>query len=121
MALSPELKAAIDAELAEVKGLDVAAELASLNEPEVIEEAPQEVAPATPEPAPDLSALVTPADPNSISSAIGRGVDTMQSNIGGTIATLGELTGSDYLKDYGTQMAEENAQEASQYGTWITS
>ncbi|WYV71601.1 virion structural protein [Pseudomonas phage vB_PaeP_SIIA-P2] len=117
MALSPELKAAIDAELAEVKGLDVAAELASLNEPEVIEEAPQEVDPATPEPAPDLSALVTPADPNSISSAIGRGVDTMQSNIGGTIATLGELTGSDYLKDYGTQMAEENAQEASQYGT----
>lgn len=41
MALSPELKAAIDAELAEVKGLDVAAELASLNEPEVIEEAPR--------------------------------------------------------------------------------
>lgn len=118
MALSPEMKAAIAAELAEVKDLDVAAELASLNEPEEAEVAPQEVTPeVVPEAAPDLSALAAPADPNSIGSAINRGIDTMQSNIGGTIATVGELTGSDYLKDYGTQMAEENAQEASQYGT----
>lgn len=57
-----------------------------------------------------------PVDPNSFSSAVGRGVDTMQANVGGTIEALGEITGSQYLQDSGKEIRDEQMAEAAQYG-----
>lgn len=124
MALSPEVQALIDEQLS---GLDVKGELAKLGQPDVqpvaqpqvaapaapVAAAPVPAAPAAPNPLPPATAA---ADPDSWSSAIGRGIDETQANIGGSIRVAGELTGSEFLTDYGQQMVEENKQEASQYG-----
>ncbi|AUV61763.1 virion structural protein [Pseudomonas phage Bjorn] len=124
MALSPELQALLDQELS---GLDVQGELAKLGQPDVPPQAqPQVAAPAAPvapaqaapvEQAPyPLPPAQEAADPDSWGSAIGRGVDETQANIGGSIRVAGELTGSQFLTDYGQQMVEQNKEEASQYG-----
>ena len=55
-------------------------------------------------------------DPNSFGSAVGRGVDTMQANVGGTVEDFGEITGSQFLQDSGKQIRDEQMAEAAQYG-----
>lgn len=55
-------------------------------------------------------------DPNSASSTVGRAVDNLQANVGGTIEAVGELVGSDFLTDYGANVRQEQLKEASQYG-----
>lgn len=57
-----------------------------------------------------------PVDPNSWSSAFGRGVDTLQANFGGTVEAIGEATGSQYLTDAGKQYREQQLKEAAEYG-----
>ncbi|AUX83674.1 virion structural protein [Pseudomonas phage NV1] len=120
MALSPQEQAMIDQELQGLGKLDLATELARANQPIVVPEAAPVAAPeaapqAQPIPKP-VAQAVTVEDPGSISSAIGRGVDTLQSNAGATMRVVGELTGSQYLQDYGDQIAKENAIEREQYG-----
>lgn len=58
----------------------------------------------------------TVTDPNSFGSAVGRGVDTMQANFGGTVEALGEISGSQYLQDSGKEIREEQLEQAAQYG-----
>ncbi|AFU62933.1 virion structural protein [Pseudomonas phage UFV-P2] len=117
MALSPQEQAMIDQELKGLEGLDLATELARANQPVVAPEVAPEAAPVAARPAMKPSAEpVTVEDPGSLSSAIGRGVDTMQSNMGATLRVAGELTGSQYLQDYGDQIAKDNAAEAREYG-----
>lgn len=127
MALSPEMQAMLDKELS---GLNVEGELAKLGQPDVPltpTVQPQVAAPAAPAAAPQVNSglperplnplpSAEPVDPDSFASAVGRGVDEVQANIGGTIRVAGELTGSQFLTDYGQHMAEENKAEASQYG-----
>lgn len=62
------------------------------------------------------SAAPVATDPNSLSSAVGRGVDTMQANLGGTTEAIGEITGSQYLQDSGKAYREQQLEEAAQYG-----
>lgn len=57
-----------------------------------------------------------PTDPNSVGSTIGRAVDQLQSNYGGTVEAIGEFTGSDYLRTMGETIRKENLEEAAQYG-----
>ena len=57
-----------------------------------------------------------PVDPNSFSSAVGRGADQAQAALGGTVEAVGELTGNQYLMDAGKQERERQLKEAEQYG-----
>lgn len=56
------------------------------------------------------------SDPNSVSSTIGRSVDNLQSNYGGTLEAIGEFTGSEYLRAMGETIRKDNLEEAAQYG-----
>uniref|UniRef100_A0AAU6VZK8 Particle protein n=3 Tax=unclassified bacterial viruses TaxID=12333 RepID=A0AAU6VZK8_9VIRU len=56
------------------------------------------------------------AEPNSWGSIIGRNVDNLQANLGGTVEAVGEATGSKFLADAGKQYREEQLDEAKQYG-----
>lgn len=55
-------------------------------------------------------------DPDSFSSSIGRAVDNLQANFGGTAEALGEITGIDALAEAGGQYRDEQKAEAAQYG-----
>lgn len=57
------------------------------------------------------------SDPDSVSSAIGRGVDTLQANFGGTLEAIGEASGSEYLAQLGANYRAEQQAEAEKYGT----
>lgn len=57
-----------------------------------------------------------PVDPDSFSSGVGRAVDNMQAAFGGTMEAIGEATGSQYLKDTGAQLREEQQRQAAEYG-----
>ena len=122
MALSPQEQAMIDQELQGLEGLDLATELARANQPIVAKEVAPVAAPAaqaTPLPQPVAQndpASVTVDDAGSFGSSVGRGVDTMQSNMGASLRVAGELTGSQFLKDYGDEIAQDNAKEAAEYG-----
>lgn len=56
------------------------------------------------------------ANPNSWKSVIGRNVDQLQANLGGTVEALGEATGSQFLADAGADYRKEQMEEAQQYG-----
>lgn len=56
-------------------------------------------------------------DPDAISSTLGRGVDTLQANLGGTVEAVGQAAGSSYLEDAGAKLRAEQQAEAAQYGT----
>lgn len=58
-----------------------------------------------------------PVDPNSFSSNVGRSVDQLQSNWGGTAEAIGDVTGIDPLKEFGARIRKANKLEAAQYGT----
>lgn len=58
-----------------------------------------------------------PVDPDSASSTIGRSVDNMQAALGGSVEVVGEITGSEFLQDAGSQFRQEQLNEAAQYGT----
>lgn len=57
-----------------------------------------------------------PVDPDSVGSIVGRTVDNLQASLAGTVAAVGEATGSEYLKDWGTEEVKAQQEEASQYG-----
>lgn len=65
-----------------------------------------------------LSTLTAPeaADPDSFGSSIGRAVDNMQSNFGGTAEAIGELTGAEGLAEWGGEYRDEQKAEAAAYG-----
>ncbi len=63
-----------------------------------------------------LDAFREPEDPDSWSSAFGRGVDQLQANLGGTAEAIGEATGSQFLIDGGKQFREEQLRQAAEYG-----
>lgn len=73
---------------------------------------PQEVAQAE---AP-LEQKAPDRDPNSWGSIIGRNVDQLQANAGGTLEAIGEATGSQFLQDAGKGIREEQLQQAQEYG-----
>lgn len=121
MALSPQEQAMMDQELQGLEGLDLATELARANQPVVAPEvapvaAPSPVKPIPQPVAPGGPVAVTVDDPGAFTSSLGRGTDVIQSNIGASLRVAGELTGSQYLKDTGDEMAKENAREAAEYG-----
>ena len=72
---------------------------------------------ASPEAVTTETPMAAPIDPNSASSAIGRGVDNLQATLGGGLEAIGEATGSEFLTEAGSQYREEQLAEASQYGT----
>ena len=55
-------------------------------------------------------------DPDSVGSIVGRTVDNLQASVAGTVAAVGEATGSEYLKDWGEAEVQAQQEEASQYG-----
>ena len=55
-------------------------------------------------------------DPDSMSSNIGRATDRAQAAVGGTIEAIGQVTGSQYLKDKGDQIRTEQLAQAAEYG-----
>ena len=82
--------------------------------------------PVTPKATVPVATLQTPvetqvpqvaADPNSWKSIIGRNVDNLQANLGGTVEAVGEATGSKFLTDAGADYRKEQLEEAQQYGT----
>lgn len=56
-------------------------------------------------------------DPDSVSSTIGRAVDTLQGDFGGTLEAIGEQVGSDALAKVGADFREKQQKEAEKYGT----
>lgn len=75
---------------------------------------PQEVAQAE---APlEEKAAPTTEEANSWGSIIGRNVDQLQANAGGTIEAIGEATGSQFLTDAGKGIREEQLAQAQEYG-----
>lgn len=70
----------------------------------------------TPEESQYITAAETPKDPNSWTSAVGRGVDQLQANVGGTVEAVGQATGSQYLEDLGASVRDDNLKEAASYG-----
>ena len=75
--------------------------------------APSSVAPKR---TPSENPLEVPVDPDSVSSIVGRTVDNLQASFAGTVAAVGEATGSEYLKDWGEAEVQAQQEEASQYG-----
>lgn len=76
---------------------------------------------AEPVATPQVQTEVTPVqqvarDPNSWKSIIGRNVDQVQANLGGTVEAIGEATGSQFLVDAGADYRKEQLEEAQQYG-----
>jgi hypothetical protein len=55
-------------------------------------------------------------DPNSIGSTLGRATDQLQASFGGTAEAFGEFFGSDFLREYGKAVREQNIAEAAEYG-----
>lgn len=55
-------------------------------------------------------------DPNTWGSIIGRNVDQLQANAGGTLEAIGEATGSQFLTDAGKGIREEQLEQAQEYG-----
>ena len=51
-----------------------------------------------------------------MSSNIGRATDRAQAAVGGTIEAIGQVTGSQYLKDKGDQIRTEQLAQAAEYG-----
>lgn len=121
MALPLELQAELEA----LKGINLKDELAEVKAAPVVapqgapQGAPVPAPVATPQagPKPVVDSTPEPVDPNSWSSAIGRGVDNMQADLGAGVSVAGQLTGSQYLDDLGSQIAKDNKEEAEQYGT----
>lgn len=83
---------------------------------------------AAPQESPSFSSNVTvqepivqtpsvPVDPNAASSIIGRSVDQMQAALGGAVEAVGEIAGSEYLQDAGSEFRKEQLDEAAQYGS----
>lgn len=66
------------------------------------------------QPAPEFTP--EPVDPDSVGSIVGRTVDNLQASLAGTVAAVGEATGSEYLKDWGEAEVQAQQEEASQYG-----
>lgn len=64
--------------------------------------------------APEAAPVV---DPNSVSSHVGRAVDRLQADVGGTGEAIGEAFGSPALAQAGGRYRDEQLAEASQYGT----
>ena len=96
--------------LSEQRGTPVVTPQAPVEQPQVAPSAPvgiSQVAEVDPE----------PVDPDSISSIVGRSVDQMQASLGSATEVLGELTGSQFLVDAGSQFRKEQLEEASQYGS----
>lgn len=56
-------------------------------------------------------------DPDSLSSTLGRGVERLKEDIGGTGEALGQALGLQFLEDAGSQFRTEAEQEALKYGT----
>jgi hypothetical protein len=77
-------------------------------------QAPQEPAPVVEYAAPEAAPV---ADPNSVSSHFGRGVDRLQAAGGGTLEAMGEAFGSPSLAQTGADIRQEQLDQASQYGT----
>ena len=75
--------------------------------------APSAVAPKR---ATEENPLEVPVDPDSVGSIVGRTVDNLQASLAGTVAAVGEATGSEYLKDWGEAEVQAQQEEASQYG-----
>lgn len=73
---------------------------------------------ATPAPQSGKSLLAAPVsdEPNSWGSIIGRNVDQLQANAGGTLEAIGEATGSQFLTDAGKGIREEQLEQAQEYG-----
>lgn len=70
------------------------------------------------EPTGVLAPKVVPADEaNSLSAAVGRGVDNLQASGGGTLEAIGQATGSQYLTDLGSSIRDSNLEQAKAYGT----
>lgn len=66
---------------------------------------------------PELPALgTTQRDPDSFSSAVGRSVDQTQSAFGSFVQALGEATGSETMKSWGTDYYNKQMAEAEKYG-----
>ena len=60
--------------------------------------------------------VAPPVDPNATSSHIGRAVDRLQADVGGTVEAVGEAFGSPSLAQRGGAYRDEQLAEASQYG-----
>jgi len=58
-----------------------------------------------------------PVDPDALSSTLGRGVQTLKENLGGTAEALGQALGSQFAEDAGAQFRAEAEQEALKFGT----
>lgn len=56
-------------------------------------------------------------DPDSISSTLGRGVQSAVENVGGTAEALGQALDSQFLQDAGSQLRAEAQEEALKFGT----
>ena len=56
-------------------------------------------------------------DPDSLGSTLGRGVETLKENLGGTAEAIGQASGLDFVTDAGQQLRAEAQQEALKYGT----
>ena len=83
-------------------------ELMGSSDPALAQEEAQAQAP--------LEQEAAPQDPNSWGSIIGRNVDQLQANGGGTLEAVGEAVGSEFLMDTGKQIREEQLAEAAEYG-----
>lgn len=67
--------------------------------------------------APTIPMTSEPVDPNSLTSHVGRAVDRLQADAGGTVEALGEAVGSPSLAETGGAYRDEQLKEAAQYGT----
>lgn len=76
----------------------------------------RKTAQASPATKPTGGLMSTKADPDAITSTIGRGVDKMQANYGGGLEALGQALGSDTLEKMGGDYRDEQLKEAEQYG-----
>lgn len=60
----------------------------------------------------------TPAvDPDALSSTLGRGVQNLKENLGGTAEAIGQALGSQFVEDSGAKFRAEAEQEALKFGT----
>lgn len=64
----------------------------------------------------DLGGQRPQVDPDSVSSTVGRAVDNMQANYGGTAEAFGEALGIENLASWGSEFRDKQKEEASQYG-----
>lgn len=56
-------------------------------------------------------------DPNTFGAAIGRGFNQVQASVGGTAEVLGQVSGNQFLQDWGAETREKNLEDAKLYGT----